>query len=59
MCDGEAVGGFVDGCDVDDCGTVGGCVTEGRAVEELCSTLGINGASLGSGVFACDEADRV
>ena len=64
MCEGEAVGGIVDGCDVDDCGTVGGCMTEGRAVDELCSTLGIDGASAGSGdiaagVFACDEADRV
>ena len=49
---------------LDDCGTVGRCVTEGRAVDEPCSTLGINGASVGSGdiaagVFACDEADRV
>ena len=39
-------------------------MTEGRAVDELCSTLGINGASVGSGdiaggVSACDEADRV
>ena len=55
ICDGEAVGG----CDVDDCGTVGGCVTEGRAVDELCSTFGIKGASVGSGdmaagVSACD-----
>ena len=43
---------------------VGGCMTEGRAVDELCSTLGINGASVGSGdtaagVSACDEVDRV
>ena len=29
ICDGEAVGGIVDGCDVDDCGTVAGCMTEG------------------------------
>ena len=48
----------------DDCGTVGGRVTEGRAVDELCSTVGMNGASVDSGdiaagVFACDEADRV
>ena len=53
MCDGEAVGGIVDGCDVDDCGTVGGRVTEGRAVDELCSTFGMNGASVGSGDVNC------
>ena len=39
-------------------------MTEGRAVDELCSTLGIDGASAGSGVIAagvsaCDDADRV
>ena len=39
-------------------------MTELRAVDEPCSTLGINGASVGSvdiaaGVSACDEADRV
>ena len=64
MCDGEAVGGIVEVCDVDGCGTVGVCATEGRAVDELCSTLEMNGASVDSGdiaagVFACDEVDRV
>ena len=68
MCDGEAVGGIVEVCDVDGCGTVGVCATEGRAVDELCSTLEMNGASVDSGagscasavgVSACDEADRV
>ena len=39
-------------------------MTEGRAVDEPCSTLGMNGASVGSGdiaagVSAGDEADRV
>ena len=39
-------------------------MTEGFAVDELCSTLGTNGASVGSGdmaagVSACDEADGV
>ena len=39
-------------------------MTDGRAVDGLCSTLGICGASAGSGyiaagVSACDEADRV
>ena len=39
-------------------------MTEGRAVDELCLTLEMNGASVGSGdiaacVSACDEADRV
>ena len=39
-------------------------MTEGRAWDELCSTLEIDGASVGSGdiaagVSACDEADRV
>ena len=60
----KAAGGIVDGCDVDDSGTVGGCMTEVRAVDELCSTLGVDGASAGSGdiaagVCACDDADRV
>ena len=37
---------------------------DGRAVGRLCSTLGIDGASAGSGVIAagvsaCDDADRV
>ena len=39
-------------------------MTDGRAMDELCSTFGIDGASAGSGdivagVSACDEADRV
>ena len=50
--------------DVDGCGTVGVCATEGRAVDELCSTLEMKGASVDSGdiargVSVCDEADRV
>ena len=61
---GESVGGIVDGCDVDDCGTVDGCMIGGRAVDGLCSTMGIDGASAGSGVIAadvsaCNDADRV
>ena len=40
------------------------CATEVRAVDELCSTLEMNGASVDSGdivpgASACDEADRV
>ena len=64
MCEGEAVGGIAEVCDVDDCGTVGVCATEGCAVDELFSTLEMNGASVDSGdiipgASACDEADRV
>ena len=64
MCEGEAVGGTAEVCDVDDRGTVGVCATEGRAVDELGSTLGMNGASVDPGditpgASACDEADRV
>ena len=45
-------------------GTVGVCATEGRAVDELGSTLEMNGASVDSGdivpgASAYDEADRV
>ena len=48
---------------VDDCGTEG-CATEGRAADELCSTLGMNGACVDSGdvvpgASACDDADCV
>ena len=39
-------------------------MVDGRAVDGLCSTMGIDGASAGSGVIAagvsaCDDADRV
>ena len=39
-------------------------MTEGRAVDELCSTLGMDGADVDSGdiaagVSACNDADRV
>ena len=46
MCDGEAVGGIVEVCNVDGCRTVGVCATEGRAVDELFSALEKNGASV-------------
>ena len=63
MCEGEAVGGIAEVCDVE-CRSTGVCATEGRAVNELCSTLEMNGASVDSGdivpgASACDEVDRV
>ena len=53
-----SVGGIIDGFDVDDCGTVDGCMVDGRAVDGLCSTLGIGGASAGSGVIAAGVSAR-
>ena len=50
MCEGEAIGGIVEVCDVDGCGT-GGCFARQKNVPwmNLCSTLEMNGASVDSG----------
>ena len=44
MCEGDAVGGIAEVCEVDGCGSMGVCATEVRAVDELCSTLEMNGS---------------